>query len=104
MIRVFSHDNILYVHNIKNLLEHQGIACEIRNEMVASAAGEAPPTAVWPEVWILREQDHTKAEQIVEKAMNGPRSETSWLCPECGEHNAPAFELCWHCHHEREAE
>ncbi len=102
MIRVFSHDNIVLVHNIKNLLQHQGIECQTRNDIIASAAGEVPPTVVWPEVWIVHERDLDRATQIVEDAIHGPSHATSWRCPKCGERNDPAFELCWNCTHDPE--
>jgi len=96
MIRIFSHDNIFIVHNIKNILNAAGIITELRNDLINSAAGELPPTEVWPEIWIMPEQQQ-KAEALIKLAMQGDPSRTSWFCEDCNESNEPAFELCWHC-------
>lgn len=96
MIRVFSHANIMIAYNMKNLLEREGITCEIRNDIATSAAGEVPPIDVWPEVRVS-ELDRKRAEAIVEKALIGDLSATSWRCAKCDETNEPAFELCWNC-------
>ncbi len=101
MIRVFSHDNIVLVYNIKNLLELAGIHCVVRNDLIHSAAGELPPTEVWPEVWITRPHQRDQAEEVVRTATQGDARATSWCCPQCSEANAPAFELCWQCGTER---
>ena len=100
MACVFSHENIMVVYNMKNLLEHAGIACQLRNDFSASAAGEVPPIEVWSEVHVS-ESDSLKALQLVDEALKGEASATTWLCPNCGETNEPAFELCWQCGTER---
>ncbi len=101
MIRVFSHDNIVLVYNVKNLLELEGIDCVIRNDLIHSAAGELPPTEVWPEVWITSEHHQEKAATLVDRAIHGDTQGVSWSCPQCSEVNAPAFETCWQCATER---
>lgn len=102
-IRVFSHENIMLVYNMRNLLEHAGVICELRNDLSYSAAGEVPPIEVWPEIHIAPEQEK-RAKAIIEEALNGPSSKVSWLCPQCSETNAPAFELCWQCGFDRDLE
>jgi hypothetical protein len=100
MIRVFSHDNVFMVYNLRNILENAGIPCLLKNEQTYSAAGELPPTEVWPEIWV--DPLHTeKAEQLIDLALNGDPSQTHWACPKCSEQNPPAFDLCWQCECER---
>lgn len=101
MIRVFSHDNILQVYNVKNVLSLAGIDCVIRNDLIHSAAGELPPTEVWPEVWITNKTELERARSLVDEVIHGDARAVSWACPSCGETNAPAFELCWQCATER---
>jgi hypothetical protein len=96
MIRVYSHANIMLAYNMKNLLEREGIKCEVRNDLATSTAGEVPPIEVWPEV-LVDEADQERAEAIVDKALTGDLKATSWLCAQCSETNAPAFEVCWNC-------
>jgi len=98
---VYSHDNPFFVFNIRNILENNNIRCEVRNDLMSSAAGEVPPTDVWPEVWVIRERDYKKAEQLIEEDRKGDIQGTSWFCQNCSETNAPAFELCWKCGEER---
>jgi len=97
MLRIFSHDNIVIAHNIKNILENHGFKCIMKNDIISSAAGEVPPTEVWPEVWITNTLHAEQAKKIVAEAMHGNPKLTSWFCSSCSEKNAPAFELCWHC-------
>jgi len=97
MKRMYTHDNYFFVFNIRNILVNNGIRCEVRNDIMSSAAGEVPPTEVWPEVWVLREVDYEKAERLIEESLNGDPKATSWFCPHCHETNPPAFELCWQC-------
>ncbi len=68
MIRVYSHANIMLAYNMKNLLEREGIKCEVRNDLATSTAGEVPPIEVWPEV-LVDEADQERAEAIVDKAL-----------------------------------
>ncbi len=54
MKRVFSSHNAVLVHHSRNLLEAEGIATEVRNQMLSSAMGELPPAECQAEVWVLR--------------------------------------------------
>lgn len=96
MICIFSHDNSMVVHNIKNILENTGISCEVKNQFGGSAAGEVPPIEVWPELWI-EELHQEKAEALIKNIMSNEGSKTHWLCDKCTEDNPPAFEICWNC-------
>jgi len=98
---LYSHDNPFFVYNIRNILENNNIQCKIRNDIISSAAGELPPTEVWPEVWVIREQDYKRAEEILAVSLSGDLGATSWFCQRCNETNPPAFELCWQCEGDR---
>lgn len=98
---VYSHDNPFLVFNIRNILENNGIDCLVKNDIISSAAGEVPPISVWPEVWIINDNDLKKSEKLIDNAIHGDPTLTSWFCLKCGETNAPAFELCWYCGNDR---
>jgi lambda repressor-like predicted transcriptional regulator len=100
MIRIYSHDNVFIVHNLRNILENAGIRCVLKNEQTYSAAGELPPTEVWPEIWIDPKSEQ-EALELIELAIKGDPSKTHWVCPKCDESNPPAFDLCWQCETER---
>lgn len=97
MKRVYTHSNPFFVFNIRNILENNKIECHLKNEIISSAAGELPPTEVWPEVWVVSELDYQKAEELIVQNLKGDLTATSWFCLKCNEINPPAFELCWNC-------
>jgi len=94
---VYSHSNAFLVFNIRNILKNNHIQCKVRNDILSSIAGEAPPTELWPEVWVVRERDYLLAERLIHEAVHGDPKATSWFCECCSETNEPAFELCWKC-------
>jgi len=97
MRRLYTHDNLFFIFNIRNILENNNVQCEVRNENISSAAGELPPIEVWPELWVIREQDYKKSEELLAETLSGDLSATTWFCQACNETNPPAFELCWQC-------
>ncbi|QFU77046.1 DUF2007 domain-containing protein [Halioglobus maricola] len=96
MKKVYTSENRFYVGNIRNLLEAQGIEVVLRNEHVSSAVGEIPVFDTWPELWVVKERDFPRAEQIVQQALS-PAGAAPWRCKRCGEENDQAFEFCWQC-------
>lgn len=98
MKRVYSTDSPLLVGHMRNLLELEGIRCFTRNMGLVGGAGELPPTAVWPELWVERAIDHDRAEEIIREAQaEGPAAGSHWRCPGCGEELEPQFSQCWNC-------
>lgn len=94
MKRVFSSFDRIAVHHAKNLLEADGIRAEVRREMLSSAMGELPPAECQAELWVLREQDVARAEEVLRRpAVSGP----DWNCEDCGESSGPQFTQCWKC-------
>lgn len=96
MKKIFSHENRLIVFNIKNLLEEQGIACQIKNEFASGGVGDLSPFDTWPEVWV----DDDLAEwagQLVRKLLADELPGESWVCTHCGERNDSQFKICWKC-------
>ena len=101
---VYSAHSPLLVGHMRNALETEGIRCTTRNMGLVSGAGELPPTAVWPELWVEREIDYERAERVVQEALDDtPPEEANWLCPGCGEDLEPQFAQCWNCGREKPA-
>ena len=92
MKRVFSTYNLAAAHHAKNLLEVEGIRSVVRNEILSSAMGEIPPAECQVEVWVLREGDAGRAEQVLRRRPDGE----PWRCA-CGEACEPQFTQCWRC-------
>ena len=86
------------LETVKTLLENEGIPSVIRNEHLSMAIGEIPFTEAIPEIWVLNDEDHSRAHEMVEVWRNLP-AETGdeWLCPECGETIEAQFTSCWNC-------
>ena len=93
MKRVFSSHNAVLVHHARNLLEAEGIATEVRNQMLSSAMGELPPAECQVELWVHGEQV-PRAEEILRRP---PPSGPDWTCAACGEVSGPQFTQCWKC-------
>jgi len=94
MKRVFSSHNLVLAHHSRNLLEAEGIATEVRNQMLSSAMGELPPAECQAEVWVLRTEDAARAEEILRRP---PAAGPDWVCERCGERSGPQFTQCWNC-------
>ena len=94
MKRVFSSFNRIAVHHARNVLAAEGIAAEIRNEYLSSAMGELPPAECQTELWVLRDRDVARAEEVLRRP---PVSGPDWQCARCGEILAAQFSQCWKC-------
>jgi rubrerythrin len=86
------------VESLKNIMEHSDIPCTIKNQQTAGLAGEVPFVEVFPELWVLRDEDLENAKDILENwGKAKPAQEREWLCPNCGETIEKEFTACWNC-------
>jgi hypothetical protein len=85
------------VHHLKNLLEAEGIRCQIRNELLSRLAGEIPFTECAPELWLLDERELVQARRVVADFGREALAQPPWRCPNCGETLEGQFSACWHC-------
>ena len=97
---VFSSANSLLVAHFRAVLESEGIPCRVRNEYLAGAAGELPPTDCWPELCVEPRWE-AAALAAIEAARRGAANEPPWTCPGCGERLEGQFSACWRCGRER---
>lgn len=98
MIKVYTSDDRVLVHHLKNILEAEGIECRIKNDQIHTLAGEVPAVEIWPEIWVIDENVAARAIQIVNDArMDPPASGNRWTCAGCGEVHEPQFTECWNC-------
>lgn len=83
---------------LKSVLELNRIPCFVRFEHLAGAAGELPPTVVWPELWVVNDEDAGAARAQIDTALADSRDSLSeWACPDCGELIEGQFSACWRC-------
>lgn len=98
MKRIYSEQNSLFIHQIKDLLEEKGIKSIIKNEFLSGGAGELPPIEVWPELWIVEKEDKVPARKIVDDFLSSVNTQSeSRNCPICDEIIEGQFLICWNC-------
>jgi len=98
MIKVFTAQDFIEVAFWRNYLEQAGVACQIRNEFLGSAAGEIPPIECWPELWIEDERDEVLAQRLLASDPLGEQNHLAvWTCGYCGETSEGQFTDCWNC-------
>lgn len=99
MKKIFSSQNSMIIHHMKNLLEVEGIRAIVRNENLSVALGSLPATECWVELWILDESREHEARDIIRKESDAEEQAIKWpwRCPYCGERIDGQFTDCWQC-------
>ena len=98
MKKLTSADSIVTINHWKNLLESEGIPCEIRNEHLGSVMGEVPFPEVWPQLWVINDLDYDRGKQLIDAEIAEIESPAEpWKCGKCGEENEGQFSACWNC-------
>ncbi len=83
-------------------MDQAGIPCMIKNQRSAMLGGEVPFAEVFPELWVLRDEDYEKAETLLKDWEDAQPLETSsWTCCSCSEVHQKEFTTCWKCSQER---
>lgn len=98
MQKIYTHQALWMVINVKNLLETARITAELRNEYAAGGVGELSFIDAWPELWVSYEDVAVAKKIIADFAVSA--EEKDWQCI-CGEINGPAFAACWACGRDR---
>ncbi len=102
MRKLFVSQSLIDVESRKELMDQAEIPCMIKNQRSAMLGGEVPFVEVFPELWVLQDEDLEQAETLLkdwEKAQ--PRENTSWTCRNCREIHQKEFTTCWKCSQER---
>jgi len=93
---------LVEVESLKEMLEQEGLLCTIKNQQGSSLAGEVPFAEVFPELWVVNDEDFPKAQEFLESWREAqPAETTAWTCPNCGETLEKDFTACWKCGKER---
>lgn len=101
MKHIYTHDNILVLHSVKNLLAINGIESFVKNEHTIPAGARHGISNIFHELWVVNDQDYQKAVGIIDTEIENPPQKQSWLCAHCNEENDGSFEICWQCHSEQ---
>ncbi len=98
---VFTSLRLHEIYHVKNLLEAEGIPCFVRNEQLATIAGEVPFTECTAKLFLARESDRQAAGEVLRAWMSPRPRRPAWRCPRCGERLEGQFTACWNCGTER---
>lgn len=101
MKKLYAGKEPFIIQRIKETLESRGFNLLIKNESLAGGCGELPCFDIWPEVWILDNEDYVRAMELVNELLGEQPDQPDWYCPSCGELNGGAFEVCWGCEKEK---
>jgi len=103
MKKLYVSQSLIDVESRKELLDQAGILCSIKNQRSAMLGGEIPFVEVFPELWVLQDEDLEQAQKFLEDWEKAkPLETTGWTCAHCGEIHQKEFTTCWKCNHERE--
>jgi hypothetical protein len=102
MKKIFVSQHLIEVEMRKERLEEAGIPCTIKNQRSSGLAGEIPFTEVFPELWVIHDEDGDRAGQLLEEGLVAlPSNQDTWVCSGCGERHESQFATCWKCGQER---
>ena len=102
MKKLYVSQSLIDVESRKELLNQANISCTIKNQQSAMLGGEVPFAEVFPELWVLHDENFEQARVLLrdwEEAQ--PLETTSWTCGRCGEIHQKEFTTCWKCNQER---
>ena len=94
---VFTSEDTVYLHHLKNILEAKEIECVIKNDRLGSLAGEIPMLTCWPELWVLNAMDEVWAKELIAESKKQSDETEQWVCEDCGEKHSARFTDCWNC-------
>jgi len=97
MKRVTAHESLAYIGHLKNVLEQSGIACAIKNGLLSGGLGEIPYLECLPELWVIDDDDLSRATALIADLEEPSESTAQWHCSGCDELNEGQFAQCWRC-------
>lgn len=103
MKMLLSHLDYTRVGHFQAILEDAGIRCFIKNANASAVMGEVPYLEVWPELWVVNDEEFEPAKAVLseyETALQSPIP--AWRCPACDSPVDRGFGECWNCGAARE--
>ncbi|MCF9378778.1 DUF2007 domain-containing protein, partial [Vibrio parahaemolyticus] len=72
-MKIYTATHPLEAHMLMQLLHQQGIACELRGEMLFALRGEIPmDSSSATSLWLQKPEQQTAAQQIIREFLNPP--------------------------------
>ena len=97
MKHIYTHDNIVVLHSVKNLLALNDIDAFVKNEQTAPVGAQHGIGNTFHELWILNDQEYAAAKALIAREIENPAPKAEWVCDTCNEENEGSFEICWRC-------
>ncbi len=102
MKKLYVSQSLIDVESRKELLDQAEIPCTIKNQRSNMLGGEIPFVEVFPELWVLQNDDFERAQSLLKDWEEAPPLDnTAWTCASCGEIHQKEFTTCWKCNKER---
>ena len=98
MQKIFSSTDAIAIEELKEILEEEGIACEVKNEFSGALLPIIGLKECTPELWIQNDEDAARALDLL-RDWKAPvlAAGPGWKCAQCGEEVEPQFSACWKC-------
>ncbi|MFT7470489.1 MAG: hypothetical protein ACI8XU_000378 [Kiritimatiellia bacterium] len=103
MQKIYTHENVVVLHSVKNILARNDIESFVKNEHTIPNGARHGIANMFLELWIINDQDFAKASLVMEEQLNNPEPSDPWNCPKCDEENDGSFDFCWKCQTENSA-
>ncbi len=100
MKKIYSAANLQDASIFRDLLEADGIPCEIRGDHLSNLRGTIPTPDSYPSIWV-EDSDYEKAIEKIKEYTSQQAREEPWICKKCNEDNEGQFTICWNCGNER---
>ena len=103
MKKLYVSQSLIDVESRKELLDQADIPCMIKNQRSTMLGGEVPFVEVFPELWVLQDEDLERGQILLKDWEDAqPLKTTPWTCANCGEVLQKEFTSCWKCNQERD--
>ena len=90
------------VGHYQSILESSGIPTLVKNLATSSFMGDVPFAEVFPELWVVNEEDYDEAMRLLQEHTEAlPAGTQDWVCARCGEEVPKEFSQCWNCQADR---
>ncbi|MEX2490985.1 MAG: DUF2007 domain-containing protein [Nitrospirales bacterium] len=102
MKKLYVSHSLIDVESRKELLDQAEIPSTIKNQRSNMLGGEVPFVELFPELWVLQDEDWDRAKKLLDEwELARPLGTTGWTCVSCGEIHQKEFTTCWKCNQER---
>ena len=95
MRKIYIADSLIDGQLLIDYLSENGVPAALFHQNSQGGLGELAVT--YPEVWIKRDTDANKAQNLIHQFENRPSPVTNLYCSQCEEPNPGSFEICWKC-------